>query len=139
MKRRAHKEMRVFYLNQPILDVMKGNTLLEDGVPIYGIFHFKEEGLLDKVVSYDMDGRRIQIAFANILNSSEELPFNSQEEIEAEIGRIRREEVNIPKIAVAGTGGLNDAFAKQASLLRRTREVYQFQVVWSKFQKEENK
>lgn len=129
------KEIRQFKLYNPVMDVQKDTLLLPAMIPTFGIFHFNEENHLKKIITYDLDGRAIQVFFANVFASTSETFFNSLEDVNSEIDRLRKEEMGLPRIAAEEEGKMIDIFSRQASLLADMRVAVQYKIVLSKFNK----
>lgn len=122
------KKVRQFVLYQPIL-TKDGAVRLPALIPTYGIFCFDEKDLLFEIYTYDLDGRKAKLSFADVKNVTEEIPFPSLVEIEEEINRLRKVELILPKLSPNPDTPFNNLFSNQALLLTQFRILVQFRIV----------
>lgn len=131
------KQVRQFVLYRPILS-QNGAMLMPAMLPTYGIFEFEDDAkILQNVATYDLDETKISLEFSQIRNNTEDIPFETIEEIRKEIERIRIIERYLSKInPTEDVSPFNNLFAKEAVLLTQLRMLKQFEIVINKFDQE---
>lgn len=130
------RQIRQFILYKPIL-TEDGAVRLPALTSTYGIFHFDPQtGILERIVTYDLDFKEIEIDFADVKNVTDEIPFRTLEEIEEEINRLRKIEFILPKLSYAQDSRFENFFSNQYALLTQLRTMAQFRIVAQKFEKE---
>lgn len=130
------RQVRQFILYEPVL-TDDGAVRLPAMTPTYGIFHFDyKTGVLEKIITYDLDGKEIDLDFADVKNRTDEIPFTSLDEIEKEINRLRQIEFVLPKLTPEEDSKFKNYFANQLVLLTQLRTMAQFRIVMRKFEKE---
>lgn len=130
------RQVRQFILYESIL-TDDGGVRLPAMTPTYGIFHFDSEtGVLERIVTYDLDCKEIDLDFADVKNATDEIPFNTLDQIEKEINRLRQVELILPKLVPEEDSKFRNYFANQLVLLTQLRTMAQFRIVMRKFEKE---
>lgn len=128
------RQIRQFILYEPILT--EDNAVrLPALTPTYGIFYFEaKSGVLQRIVTFDLDNVLIDLDFAKVKNVTEDIPFVDMEEIEKEIDRLRKIEFVLPKISSSQHSHFSGYFANQAILLTQLRTLAQFRITMKKFE-----
>lgn len=130
------RQIRQFILYKPIL-TEDGAVRLPALTSTYGIFHFDlDTGMLNKIITYDLDFEEIEIDFADVKNVTDEIPFTNLKEIEEEINRLRKIEFILPKLTYKEDSKFQNFFSNQYALLTQLRTMAQFRIVMTKFEKE---